>query len=268
MYTKMTRPSSCLFFFLAIACTPVSQSFVIIHSNTVGSGGLHIAFAENNDDRLTTGKGFAKKAPKHQQPYTSSSTIVDGSQNRMEQPRPLTAQEPTSDNPTLLQSVNVGSGESRQFDNLTPEERAKKLLREKYGMKTVEEERMTAKQLEQLEAQRKRTAELKAMADADEGIDFITLIPGPVIQGITKFLQAGIVITGILFIGAGLGITLEAWSKTSGDPLPADADSFIVNIIEPNFTTMLLVLLGFSISLGGLASAQLGSKSAQYKEEN
>jgi len=40
-----------------------------------------------------------------------------------------------------------------------------------------------------------------------------------------------------------------------------------VNTIEPNFTTGLFVLLGFSVGLGVFAAAQLGSQGAQYKED-
>jgi hypothetical protein len=60
----------------------------------------------------------------------------------------------------------------------------------------------------------------------------------------------------------------RAWSKTSNQPLPENIDQFIVNIIEPNFTTGLLVLLSFSVCLGAFAAAQLGSSAASYTEDD
>ena len=247
-----------LYVVLAVVCLPANRAF-LLQRRTVGcySNLSTIAFAKK---AANSGKGFAKNIGKPRTPPTSP----------LDAPAPPTelSQEPVRE-ASVLQSIEGGSRELPRApsDEVSAEDRAKTLLREKYGMKTLEEERLNAKQLEQLNAQRKRMAELKSKADAGEDIDLIALIPGPVIQAIYKVCQVGIAITGILFIGSGLGITLEAWSKTSGDPLPENVDSFIVNVVEPNFTTMLLVLLGFSISLGALAAAQLGSKSAQYTED-
>jgi hypothetical protein len=57
-------------------------------------------------------------------------------------------------------------------------------------------------------------------------------------------------------------------SKATASPLPEDIDKFIVNIVEPNFTPGLLVLLGFSVSLGAFATMQMASAGSTYKEEN
>jgi hypothetical protein len=171
---------------------------------------------------------------------------------------------------SFLQSVQGGSTQVPKAtggDDLTGEERAKQLLRQKYGMKTLEEDRLDKKQRDELLKTRKKFAELKAKAAADEEFDLISLIPGDVLLGIYAVLKAGIAIVGTAFFLSGLGITAEAWSKASDSPLPDNIDSFIVNIIEPNFTPMLLVLLGFSVTLGILASLQLGSKSATYSED-
>ena len=73
--------------------------------------------------------------------------------------------------------------------------------------------------------------------------------------------------TTVAFVLAGFGITAEAWSVATSNTLPDNVDQFIVNVIEPNFTYGLLVLLGFSVSLGIFATAQLGSGSSFYKEE-
>lgn len=64
-----------------------------------------------------------------------------------------------------------------------------------------------------------------------------------------------------------MAITVEAWSKTTKTALPESLDQFIVGTVEPNFTPGLLVLLGFSVSLGVFAAAQLGSQGAQYRED-
>jgi ABC-type dipeptide/oligopeptide/nickel transport system permease component len=76
-----------------------------------------------------------------------------------------------------------------------------------------------------------------------------------------------VAVAGVLFVLSGIGITLEAWSKTTGSSIDPTLDKFIVEAIEPNFTTGLLILLGFSVSLGLFAAAQLGSAGAQYKED-
>jgi hypothetical protein len=95
----------------------------------------------------------------------------------------------------------------------------------------------------------------------------MNMLPPSVLVGIDRFLKAGLFTCGTLFILAGLFITAEAWSKASNQPLPTNLDNFIVDIVEPNFTPGLLVLLGFSVSLGAFAALQLSSSSSQYKEE-
>lgn len=170
---------------------------------------------------------------------------------------------------SFLQSVEGGSAATpvQEESLLTPEERAKFLLREKYGMKSMEEQQMDVKQAEQVKAQRMRIAELKKKAANNEEIDFISMVPAPLLRGMDLFLKAGVVVSGLAFIAAGIGITAEAWSKASDQPLPEDIDNFIVNLVEPNFTPGLLVVLAFSVSLGVLSALQLSSGGATYKEE-
>jgi len=147
--------------------------------------------------------------------------------------------------------------------NLPPEERTKILLREKYGMKTMQERAME----NNLDQNRRRIRELKEMAEADENFDIMQVIPAPILVGIDRFLKGGLAIVTTLFIAAGAGITAEAWSAATGSPLPENVDQFIVGVVEPNFTPGLFVLLGFSVSLGIFASLQLGSEASQYKED-
>jgi hypothetical protein len=151
--------------------------------------------------------------------------------------------------------------------SLPPEERTKQILKQQYGLKTLAEQRLTDKQLEDYKEKQKKQAALKKKIANNEALDIMNLLPPSVLVGIDRFLKAGLGICGTLFIVAGLFITVEAWSKASAQPLPANLDNFIVTIVEPNFTPGLLVLLGFSVSLGAFAALQLSSGSSQYRED-
>lgn len=152
-------------------------------------------------------------------------------------------------------------------DSLTAEERAARVLREKYGMKTFEEQQLSAKQMEAREEQKRKLKQWRKLADEGKDFDLIAMLPAPVVVAIDRFLKLGLGVTAIAFILAGIGITVEAWSKTFEQPLPESLDTFIVQTVEPNFTTGLLVLLGFSVSLGLFVAAQLGSEGATYRED-
>ena len=163
-----------------------------------------------------------------------------------------------------IPTIEVEQEPALEMDKSLPaEERAERLLREKYGMKTLEEQRRDQKRREN----REQLADWKAKADEGQDFDLIAALPEPLVIFIDRFLKIGVTISTLLFVAAGIGITLEAWSATSGDPLPEDIDNFIVNTVEPNFTPGLLVLLTFSISLGLFASAQLGSEASVYSED-
>jgi len=162
-----------------------------------------------------------------------------------------------------IPTMEKGPASPTMDQDLPPEERAKKLLREQYGLRTLQEQRME----DQIAENRQRLDNLKKMADEGKDIDLMTIIPAPVLKGIDAFLKLGVGVCTVAFVLAGIAITVEAYSKVSGNALPANIDSFIVNTIEPNFTYGLLVLLGFSVSLGGFAALQLSSGAATYKEE-
>lgn len=147
--------------------------------------------------------------------------------------------------------------------NLPVGERTKKILADQYGLRTLEQQRME----EKLQEQRLKFERLKQEAEKNEDFDILTVLPAPLIIGIDRFLKIGLAVCVVLFVAGGIGITAEAWSAASGSPLPEDFDSFIVNVVEPNFTPGLLVLLGFSVSLGIFASAQLGSSASVYSED-
>lgn len=152
-------------------------------------------------------------------------------------------------------------------ENVPVEERTASILRDAYGLRTRDEQDAEAKRQKADKDQKKKLAEWKKQADLGRDFDIMAILPGPVLIGIDYFLKAGTAICTLLFVLAGVGITFEAWSKASNSPLPPDIDAFIVNIVEPNFTPGLLVLLGFSVSLGGYAALQLSSASSTYRED-
>ena len=204
-------------------------------------------------------KGFGKVDP---QP-SSAATLPSASEQEQ-------ATQPAS---PFLQSVESGGSDTvpaveeiKMDPDSSAEDRAKQVLREKYGMKTMAEQRLDEKQLENMKERQKQMAEWREKSEKGEEFDFMAMIPAPVAVAIDRFLKAGIAVTGVLFIASGLAMTIEAWSKSSGEPLPEDIDAFITGTIEPNFTYGLLVLLGFSISLGLFSMAQMTSDGAQYKE--
>jgi hypothetical protein len=215
-------------------------------SRIAGVSALHMA--KNNQQ-----KGFGKK------PTTTEP------KNKQQQPSSASAQEQADYSSSGgFESLLGAKPKNVNIDpNLPPEERTKQILKQQYGLKTYEDLQMTKAQ----EEQRKKFAELKKRADAGEDLDLFQLIPAPLLIIIDRFLKIGLALTTVTFVAAGGGITLEAWSVATNHPLSANIDQFIVQVIEPNFTYGLLVLLGFSISLGIFATAQLGSGGSQYSEK-
>lgn len=233
---------------LALTAVDPSQCFVVGPRRILPPRLSISLMAKKKGKSGRGGKGFGEVAPP---PQPSS--------------KPEQTMTPSKPQPTILQSAEGASTATPQMAELSPEERAKVLLKDKYGMKTLEEQQMDIKQREALEERRKKFNQWKQQVE-NENFDVMTAIPAPILIFIDRFLKIGVVVTGSLFIFAGLFITVEAWSKTSNQPLPENIDSFIVNIVEPNFTYGLLVLLGFSVSLGIFAAAQLSSSGANYKE--
>lgn len=168
----------------------------------------------------------------------------------------------------ILKSVEGGSKSLPQVDPSVPvEERTKSILREQYGLRTREEQQEAKRKQEAINEQRKKLQEWKQLADEGQDFDIMRILPEPLLIGLDRFLKAGVAICTVLFVVAGIFITVEAYSKTTGNPLPPDLDNFIVNTVEPNFTPGLGVLLAFSVSLGAFAAAQLSSASSNYRED-
>jgi hypothetical protein len=215
-------------------------------------------------------KGFGKQPPPVMEDAATASTGPDTSMSP-------TARSEAPANPslppksTLLQSVEGGSSTGERVkdgeDAVPPEERAARILREKYGIKTLDEQQLDLKQQQAMKEKEKKFSEWKKKVESDQDFDVMTMLPAPVLRGIDVFLKAGVAVASVSFILSGIGITVEAWSKTTGSSIDPALDRLIVETIEPNFTAGLLVLLGFSVSLGLFAAAQLGSAGAQYKED-
>lgn len=225
-----------------------SLSSKVIASSS-SSSSLYMA---KKKDRNNTGRGFGKTEAPKIQPMEEVAVAID---------KGVAAPE------GLLKSVDGGSTALPQIDDSVPvEDRTKSILRDQYGLRTREEQQEAERRQEQIKEQRKKLQEWKKMADEGQDFDLMRILPEPVLIAIDRFLKTGVVICTVLFVLAGVFITIEAYSKTTGNPLPEDLDSFITNTVEPNFTPGLLVLLGFSVSLGAFAAAQLSSASSNYRE--
>jgi hypothetical protein len=115
------------------------------------------------------------------------------------------------------------------------------------------------------EAQRDKVRNIEKLWPEDK--DVFEVLPPELLRGVDTALKVGLGVCTLAFLVAGVFITIEAGSKATGNALPSGLDDFIVNVVEPNFTPLLGVLLGFSVSLGLFSAGQLGSKSSVYREE-
>mmetsp|Transcript_11759 Transcript_11759/g.23393 ORF Transcript_11759/g.23393 Transcript_11759/m.23393 type:complete len:251 (-) Transcript_11759:29-781(-) len=200
---------------------------------------------------LFAGKGFGKEpsTPPQRTPSTP-----DGSPGEAATPI-------ASSDVTPPQSASAPPSRSSESDS----DRQERILREKFGLTSAAERSGSAASASGgvgVDAKQEMRKNLEKAAPND----IFALIPAPVQIFIDRFLKAGVAVSTSLFVLAGVAITAEAWAAASKSPLPANVDSFIVDIVEPNFTPGLLVLLGFSVSLGVFTAAQLGSDSANYRE--
>jgi len=210
---------------------------------------------------MSGGKGFGKK-----------------NKSKKKRPANTDVDTPTNNNRNIsggggLQSIDSGPYSIEKKDVLAPdpnasvEERTAQILKDQYGLQTIEEKQSDFKRKEARRNARKKLDEMKRDIELDKPLDILGMIPDlgiVVIDGVLKFGLAG---STVLFILAGFGICVEAWSKATGGILPDKVDAFIANTIEPGFTPLLGILLLFSVSLGLFATAQLGSESSRYTEK-
>lgn len=260
MSSSSSRHSLAYLLLLAAVVAPFSSGFVVSPQTRALPSSLVQLQAKKKKGKRG-GKGFAKEDSKPAAPSTINND------NEPNDNAPTMNNSPSAETP-FLQSVEQGGSTSiprmeKSDSDLPPEERAKKLLRDQYGLRTLEEQRMEDK----IQERKKKLEEMKATAEKEEDFDIMSMLPAPLIKGIDAFLKLGVGVCTVLFVLAGMGITLEAWSKATENPLPEDVDNFIATVVEPNFTPGLLVLLAFSVSLGGFAALQLSSSAATYKEK-
>lgn len=262
-------------FFLAIAallCIDKTVAFAtnnnIATSVYTTSPSTSALFAKKKKNKSTAGKGFGKEPENPTKPAASKSE----NQDLFNMEARATAQQQASVFSSVeggLDTVPTMSTEqapaAMSSENI--EDRTGSILREKYGLRTREEQEAAEAKKKQLDDQRKQLADWKRLADEGEDFDLLQVIPDPILVFIDKFLKVGVTICTILFVAAGLAITVEAGSKATDNPLPPEVDVFISNVVEPNFTPGLGVLLSFSVALGVFASLQLNSAASTYRED-
>lgn len=251
--SSQRNPAIMLLCIVLLACSSRVDGFVASPRSTRVPSTL--LFVDKKTNAGAKSKGFGKSVePKKIQPMEEVARAIDTSSSVVY---------PSN----VLKSVEGGSSAVPQIDSSVPvEERTKSILREQYGLRTLEEQQEAQRKQESINKQRKKLQEWKKLADEGQDFDIMQILPAPLLIGIDRFLKAGVVICTVLFVLSGMLITVEAYSKATNSALPPDLDSFIVNTIEPNFTPGLGVLLGFSISLGAFAAAQLSSASSSYRE--
>ena len=257
-------PTCCLAF------SPSTTSHIAV--NPARNGGQSVTSLLAKKKGSAAGKGFGKEPPP-----AAPTPVATEESSAASNAAPMPSSSSNRNSVGGLQSIEgaattTGPPPIDLDPSLSAEERAQKILREQYGLKpaaeTAQDVAKARRELEASGALKKRRDKLdKYRQMKDEEFDIFEVIPAPLLQFIDTFLKGGLAITTTLFVSAGIGITFEAWSKATGNDLPEGWDEFIVNTVEPNFTTGLFVLLAFSISLGVFASAQLGSGSSVYSED-
>ena len=144
-------------------------------------------------------------------------------------------------------------------------------MRQKFGLKSYEEQQADLgdyRALLQSEQKKERRSKLRNLDQIwPEDKDLLSVLPPSLIKGIDTFLKVGLGISTLAFIAAGIFITIEAGSKATGSSLPDGLEYWVENVVEPNFTPGLGVLLAFSVSLGLFSVALGGSASSTYRED-
>ena len=204
---------------------------------------------------LHAGRGFAKTTP----PPSPSSQMDDDS--------PIV--DTTTSSP--LEATTITTTSPRDDSQLSPEERSKSILREKFGLKSYEEQRAAEGDVRAMVDQQAKEARRDKLRNIEklwpEDKDVFEVLPPELLRGVDSVLKVGLGVCTVAFLLAGVFITIEAGSKATGNALPSGLDEWIVTVVEPNFTPLLGVLLGFSVSLGLFSAGQLGSKGSVYRED-
>ena len=212
----------------------------------------------------TSGEGFGKSASAVQDEPTTPAAIDDSATSSA--PRALQSIESASSTPSSSPAADLNLD-----PNLSEEERSQEILRQKFGLKSYEEQQAdlgdykAVIDAEKKKVQRDKLRNIEALWPEDK--DFFAVLPPGLVKGIDTFLKLGLGLSTVAFILAGVFITIEAGSKATGSELPGGLEEFVVNVVEPNFTPGLGVLLAFSISLGLFSVGLGGSASSTYRED-
>ena len=174
-----------------------------------------------------------------------------------------------------LQSINTQqqtqTTKELNLQGLSPEERSQTILKEKFGLKSYEEQQADLgdyRALNDAEDKKKKRTILRNLDTAwPENKGFVDVLPPSVIKGIDSLLKLGLGVCTVLFVLAGVLITIEAGSKAGVYEIPIGLEEFVVNVIQPSFTPGLGVLLGFSITLGMFSIGIGSSASSTYRED-
>lgn len=112
--------------------------------------------------------------------------------------------------------------------------------------------------------------DVAASAKPGQPPDPLSRIPKQGQELLERFFTSGAVLFGSIFLISGISVSVEAFCKVLGSPLPVAIDEVLVQYVEPALTPSVLILFAFSISLGILKQLQLGSASAGvlYTEED
>mmetsp|Transcript_1603 Transcript_1603/g.2223 ORF Transcript_1603/g.2223 Transcript_1603/m.2223 type:complete len:260 (-) Transcript_1603:42-821(-) len=220
--------------------------------------------AKKKKSRGSAGEGFGKAVAISDSPSKSISDSFSNEDDSGSAPRTLQS----------IDSAASTSGSSDNLDidpNLSDEARSKAILRQKFGLKSYEEQQADLgdyRAIQEAEAKASQREKLRSIEKLwPEDKDFVAMLPPSVVRGIDTFLKTGLGLTTVAFITAGILITIEAGSKATGYELPDGMDEFVTNVVEPNFTPGLGVLLGFSILLGVFTISLGGSAASSYREE-
>lgn len=166
---------------------------------------------------------------------------------------------------------SLNDDDSSSSSMVSPDERSRTILRSKFGLKSYEEQQADLgdyRALANAENKAKTRNKLRNIESLwPEDRDLLAVLPPSVIRGIDTILKLGLGISTVLFVIAGIFITIEAGSKATGSPLPDGLEGWIVNVVEPNFTPGLGILLAFSVSLGIFSVSLGGSASSTYREK-
>ncbi|KAL7525473.1 hypothetical protein ACHAWF_001378 [Thalassiosira exigua] len=234
-------------------------------SASASASASRLAAKKKKKGRSTAGEGFGKSPPAVVE-EAEAIAVAEAPAARGDDgpPRPLASADDAISSRSPAEELDLDP-------NLSDEARSKAILQRKFGLKSYEEQQADAGDYRALldsEEKAKKRSKLRSWEEAwPEDEDFVSVLPPALIKGVDGFLKAGLGASTVAFVSAGLLITVEAGYKSTGTEMPGDLERFVVDVVEPNFTPGLGVLLGFSVGLGLFSVALGGSASSSYRED-